>query len=117
MKIMKRIMAATVLVMLLAATVSAQRLPKAKTPEEVGLSSERLKRISAGFQADVDKGAIPGAVVTIVRKGKVAYFEAIGYQDREKKIPMKRDSIFRIASMSKPFTSLSIMMLAEEGKI
>lgn len=53
----------------------------------------------------------------IVRKGKVAYFEAIGYQDREKKIPMKRDSIFRIASMSKPFTSLAVMMLVEEGKI
>jgi CubicO group peptidase (beta-lactamase class C family) len=117
MKIMKRIMAAIVLFMLLAGMASAQGLPKAKNPEEVGLSSERLKRISEGFQADVDKGTIPGAVVIIVRKGKVGYFEAIGYQDREKKIQMKRDSIFRIASMSKPFTSLAIMMLAEEGKI
>ncbi|MGZ6223093.1 MAG: serine hydrolase domain-containing protein [Syntrophales bacterium] len=117
MKIIKRIMAATILFMLLVTMASAQGLPKAKTPEEVGLSTERLKRISAGFQADVDKGMIPGAVIMIVRRGKVAYFEAIGYQDREKKIPMKRDSIFRIASMSKPFTSLAIMMLAEEGKI
>jgi len=117
MKIIRRVIAATVLFMLLVTIASAQGLPKAKTPEEVGLSSDRLKRISAGFQADVDKGVIPGAVVMIVRKGKVAYFEAIGYQDREKKIPMKRDSIFRIASMSKPFTSLAIMMLVEEGKI
>jgi CubicO group peptidase (beta-lactamase class C family) len=117
MKIVKRIMAATIVFMLLVTIAGAQGLLKAKTPEEVGLSSERLKRVSAGFQADVDKGAIPGAVVMIVRKGKVAYFEAIGYQDREKKIPMKRDSIFRIASMSKPFTSLAIMMLVEEGKI
>ena len=117
MKIITRILAATVLFMLLVTMASAQGLPKAKTPEEVGLSSDRLKRISAGFQADVDKGVIPGAVVMIVRKGKVAYFEAIGYQDRENKIPMKRDSIFRIASMSKPFTSLAIMMLVEEGKI
>ena len=53
----------------------------------------------------------------VLRKGKIAYFEAFGYRDREKKIPMTRDSIFRIASMTKPFTSLAIMTLAEEGKI
>jgi CubicO group peptidase (beta-lactamase class C family) len=53
----------------------------------------------------------------ILRKGKIAYYEAFGYQDREKNIPMTRDSIFRVASMTKPFTSLAIMMLAEEGKI
>ncbi|MEW6184855.1 MAG: serine hydrolase domain-containing protein [Thermodesulfobacteriota bacterium] len=53
----------------------------------------------------------------IVRKGKVAYYEAFGYQNREENLPMKRNSIFRIASMSKPFTSLAIMMLVEEGKI
>ena len=53
----------------------------------------------------------------VLRKGKIAYYEAFGYQDREKNIPMTRDSIFRISSMTKPFTSLAIMMLAEEGKI
>ena len=53
----------------------------------------------------------------VLRKGKIAYYEAFGYRDREKKIPMTRDSIFRLASMTKPFTSLAIMMLAEEGKI
>jgi len=117
MKIIRRIMPATLLFILLASMANGQGLPKAKTPEEVGLSTERLKRISAGFQEDVNKGTIPGAVVMVVRKGKVAYYEAFGYQDREKKIPMKRNSIFRIASLSKPFTSLAIMMLVEEGKI
>ena len=53
----------------------------------------------------------------VLRKGKVAYYEAFGYQDREKNIPMARISIFRIASMTKPFSSLAVMMLAEEGKI
>jgi len=53
----------------------------------------------------------------ILRKGKVAYYEAFGYQDREKNIPMSRISIFPIASMTKPFVALSIMMLVEEGKI
>jgi len=67
MKIITRIMAATILFMFLVTIAGAQGLPKAKTPEDVGLSSERLKRISAGFQADVDKGAIPGAVVMIIR--------------------------------------------------
>ncbi|MGA2330955.1 MAG: serine hydrolase [Syntrophales bacterium] len=87
MKIIRRIMAATVLLMLLVTIAGAQGLPKARTPEEVGLSSERLKRIFATLQADVDKGVIPGAVVMIVRKGRVAYYEAFGYQDREKKSP------------------------------
>jgi CubicO group peptidase (beta-lactamase class C family) len=95
----------------------AQGLPKASQPEDVGFSSERLKRLTSAFQADVDKGAIPGAVVLIARSGKVAYFEAFGFQDREKKVPMSTDAIFRIASMSKPLSSVAIMMLVEEGKI
>lgn len=117
MKIIIRIMAATLLFILLASLAGGQGLPKVKTPEEVGISTERLKRLTTGFQADVNKGTIPGAVVMVVRKGKVAYYEAFGYQNREEKLPMNRDSIFRIASMSKPFTSLAIMMMAEEGKI
>ena len=117
MNIFRNIIPATFLFLLLAPLANGQGLPKAKNPEEVGFSSERLKRISAKFQEDVNKGMIPGAVIMIVRKGKVAYHEPFGYQDREKNIPMKHNSIFRIASMSKPFTSLAIMMLVEEGKI
>jgi CubicO group peptidase (beta-lactamase class C family) len=94
-----------------------QAIPQASSPEEVGLSKERLERISAWLKSDVDKKVIPGAVAMVLRKGKIAYFEAFGYQDREKNIPMSRNSIFRLASMTKPFTSLAIMLLAEEGKI
>jgi CubicO group peptidase (beta-lactamase class C family) len=87
------------------------------TPEAVGFSQQRLGRLGTFFQAEVAKGAIPGAVVLVARDGKVAYFEAFGYQNREHKIAMKPDSIFRIASMTKPITSVAVMMLAEEGKI
>jgi len=102
---------------LLAQDMSKLDLPKAGRPEEVGFSSERLNRITQFFQGEVDKGAVPGAVLVVARNGKVVYHEAVGYQDREKKIPMKRDAIFRLASMSKPITSVAVMMLAEEGKI
>ena len=95
----------------------AQGLSKANKPEDVGFSSERLKRVTDAFQSEVDKGAIPGAVVLIARNGKIAYFEAFGFQNRENKEPMKTDAIFRIASMSKPITSVAVMMLVEEGKI
>jgi CubicO group peptidase (beta-lactamase class C family) len=64
----------------------------------------------------VDKGLIPGAVVLIAREGKIALFEAFGFQDREKRIPLRPDSIFRILSTTKPITSVALMMLAEEGK-
>jgi CubicO group peptidase (beta-lactamase class C family) len=117
MKIIKQMMLVTLALILAASIASAQGIPKATRPEEVGLSKERLQRISAWIQNDVDKKVVPGAVVMVLRKGKIAYYEAFGYQDREKNIPMARNSIFRIASMTKPFTSLSIMMLAEEGKI
>jgi CubicO group peptidase (beta-lactamase class C family) len=60
---------------------------------------------------------LPGAVVAIARRGKLAYLEAIGFQDREKQVPMAADSIFRLASLSKPITSVALMMLAEEGKV
>ena len=117
MKSIKRVMLATLFFILVVSIASAQGIPQATSPEEVGLSKERLQRISAWLQTDVDKKVIPGAVVMILRKGKVAYYEAFGYQDRKKNIPMARNSIFRIASMTKPFTSIATMMLAEEGKI
>lgn len=102
---------------LAAGTALAQGLPRADKPEDVGLSSDRLERLSEALKAGVDKGEIPGAVVLIARSGKVGYFEAFGFRDVASKAPMPKDAIFRIASMTKPFTSLAIMMLAEEGKI
>src|SRR3954471_769518 len=95
----------------------AQDLPKLSKPEEAGFSSERLARITQFFQSEVDQGAIPGAVLMVSRNGKVVYRQAIGYQDREKKTPMKSDAIFRIYSMTKPVATVAAMMLVEEGKI
>jgi len=117
MKIVNRLAFAVLFLLLVSSIVTAQVIPQATSPEAVGLSAERLQRISAWLKTDVDKKVIPGAVVIVVRKGKIAYYEAFGYQDREKNIPMARNSIFRLRSMTKPFTSLAAMMLAEEGKI
>src|ERR1700722_3758200 len=100
----------------LSAAVLAQQLPKT-TPEAVGMWSWRLTRLTDTFQRDVDAGEIPGAVVVVARNGKIAYEKAFGYQSREGNVPMKSDAIFRIASMSKPITSVAVMMLVEEGKI
>ena len=82
MEIIKRITLITTLFVFLAAAVMAQGLPQAKNPEEVGMSSERLARLTSGLQEAVDKGQIPGAVAIVLRKGKVAYSKAIGFQDR-----------------------------------
>lgn len=95
----------------------AQELPRAAKPEEVGLSAVRLNRLTERVKQGVEKGELPGAVVLVARKGKVAYQESFGLRDPETKAPMRADAIFRIASMTKPFTSLAIMMLAEEGKL
>jgi CubicO group peptidase (beta-lactamase class C family) len=107
------------LALLFICTISlvAQDLPRVSRPEEVGFASERLNRITQFFQSGVDKGAIPGAVLVVARNGKIVYRQAVGFQDREKKIPMKVDSVFRIFSMTKPVTTVAVMMLAEEGKV
>src|SRR5689334_21851998 len=66
---------------------------------------------------DIDKGLVPGAVLLIARHGKIACLEALGYRDREAGAAMATDAIFRIASMTKPLTSVAAMALAEEGKL
>ncbi|HET9715632.1 MAG TPA: serine hydrolase domain-containing protein [Pseudolabrys sp.] len=95
----------------------SQELARANRPEEVGLSSERLRRLSNELTIGIEKGLVPGAVALIARSGKIAYLEALGFRDREAHAPMMPDTIFRIASMTKPFTSVAAMMLAEEGKL
>ncbi|MFB3923737.1 MAG: serine hydrolase domain-containing protein [Terriglobia bacterium] len=98
------------------ATVSALIASPTTSPEEVGLSSERLERIANVIQKGVDDGRIAGGVALVARHGKVAYFQAVGMADREAKKPMRTDNIFRICSMSKPITSVAVMMLYEEGR-
>jgi CubicO group peptidase (beta-lactamase class C family) len=92
-------------------------LPPAECPEQVGLSSERLKRITAKLTDDIERGAIPGAVLAIARAGRIGYAEAIGYRDKEAGAKMQPDAIFRIASMTKPIVSVAAMALAEEGRL
>jgi CubicO group peptidase (beta-lactamase class C family) len=114
---MRKSITTAIIAVCLAFSAVAQPLPKAGNPEEVGFSSERLKRLTEVIRAEVDKGAIPGAVMLVARNGKITHYEALGFMDREEKVAMKPESIFRIASLSKPITSVAIMMLVEEGKI
>ena len=86
-------------------------------PKENGFSPERLTRIDQLCNDYVSKNYIPGAVVLIVRNGKVVYHKAYGYSDAEAKTTLKKDDIFRIASQTKAITSLAVMMLFEEGKL
>jgi len=104
----------TLLCLVLASTTRAD-LSIVK-PEDVGLSSERLARIDNVLTADIEKGMIPGAVVLVARHGKIAYFESFGMGDQEAAAPMKKDSIFRITSMTKPITKVGIMILHEQGR-
>jgi CubicO group peptidase (beta-lactamase class C family) len=98
------------------ACAHAAGLPMASRPEEVGLSSQRLRRISDELNADAEQGKLPGAVALVARRGKVAYFEAVGVADPDKRTPMRRDHLFRIASMTKPVTAVAALMLMEEGR-
>jgi CubicO group peptidase (beta-lactamase class C family) len=101
----------------LCSSALAQDLASFGDPESLGFSASRLTRIAPWYQAKVDAGALPGAVVAIARNGKLAYLQAIGFQDRAKTIPLKPDSIFWIASMTKPVTSVAAMILVEQGKL
>lgn len=116
MSIRMRIAFLAALLCLSTTTVTeAQSLPGAR-PEQVGLSTDRLNKITATLRGDVEKGVIPGAILLVGRHGKVALFEAVGARDPATKAPMTKDAIFRIYSMSKPITSVAAMMLFADGK-
>jgi CubicO group peptidase (beta-lactamase class C family) len=91
-------------------------LPRAK-PEEVGFSPERLARIGETLKADIEAGRIPGAVIAIARHGKLVVLDAYGWRDKAAGIAMTTDTIFNIASMTKPMTTVGALMLYEKGKI
>ncbi|HJN53397.1 MAG: serine hydrolase domain-containing protein [Pseudomonadales bacterium] len=82
----------------------------------VGMSAERLGRIGPAMQRYIDDELVPGTVTLVARRGKVVHFEARGSMDVEGKKPMRKDAVFRIASMTKPITSVALMILWEEGK-
>jgi CubicO group peptidase (beta-lactamase class C family) len=104
------------LILLAAFSLTAASLPSTK-PEDVGLSTERLRQIHAMVQRHIDAGDITGAVMFVARKGQIAYLEAQGTMDVDTKKPMTRDSVFRMASMTKPVIGTAIMMMLEEGKL
>ncbi|MEO5862204.1 MAG: serine hydrolase domain-containing protein [Burkholderiales bacterium] len=105
-----------VLWFILAGLAAAAPLPEA-SPDSVGISSERLKRLDATLQKIIDDKELPGMTVMIARKGNVVYQKSFGFQDREQAVPMTNESIFRIYSMTKPIVSVAAMMLVEEGKL
>ena len=86
------------------------------TPESVAMSSERLARIDAMLQSNVDRGNLPGVVALIARNGKIVFHNAYGMADNTLGKPMETNTIFRIASQSKAITSTAVMILWEEGK-
>ena len=97
--------------------MSGLGLPMADRPEDIGLSPERLERIKSTLRHDVERRLIPGAVMLIARGGRIGFAEAFGWRDREAQAPMTDDAIFRVASMTKPVTSVAAMILAEEGSL
>ncbi len=101
------------------ATIGATALPAeeipAAPPEEVGMSSERLREIDAVMQRHIDSGKVQGAITAVARRGKVVHFMAHGLMDVERGRAMQEDAIFRMASSSKPVLGVAAMMLIEEG--
>ena len=89
-------------------------IPRA-VPEEVSMSTARLARIAPAMQEWIDNGKIPCALTMIARRGKLVHFEKFGSQDIASVKPIEFDTIFRIYSMTKPITSIAVMMLYEEG--
>jgi CubicO group peptidase (beta-lactamase class C family) len=111
-----RILGAALCLLASSAAFAEDPLPRAK-PEDVGMSSERLARISATLKADIEAGRIPGAVIAIARHGKLIALDAYGWRDKAANVPMTTDTIFNIASMTKPMTAVGALMLYEQGKI
>src|SRR5215208_3347927 len=112
------ILTAAVLCVALASAPAAYAQTLQRTrPEAVGLSSERLKRLSETLNGYVKDNRLPGGVVLVARRGKVAYTEAFGQRDREAGAPMREDAVFRIASQTKALVSVGVMILQEEGRL
>ena len=87
------------------------------SPEKNHFSAERLQRIDKIIQQFIDSNWIAGAIALVAKDGRIVYHKAIGYDDKEKNKPLKKDAIWRIASQTKAITSVAVMMLYEDGKI
>lgn len=112
---MKRLAALCALLLALPLLGQAQRAGTGPAPVP-GVSVDRLARIGPAMQALLDQGKFPGMSVTVARNGKVAFQSELGYADIETKAPLRKDSIYRIFSMTKPVTGVAVMILLEEGR-
>ena len=101
---------------LLTTSTFGQELPEV-SPESVGLSSAALDQVTKALQVHIDNQNIAGVVATVIRDGQIAYTKALGYRDLNRREPMPIDALFRLYSMTRPITSLAVMMLWEEGKL
>jgi CubicO group peptidase (beta-lactamase class C family) len=101
----------------LAASSSDLFAPEKTDPAAASMDPSLLARIPGKMQSYVDKGTAAGIVTIVVRHGHVASLDAVGYRDRETKVPMRTDTIFRIASMTKSFTAAGVMILVDEGRL
>jgi CubicO group peptidase (beta-lactamase class C family) len=112
-----RLVASPLVVLATLLSVPTATCKEPAAPWASGMSADRLGRITGEAEHQVDKGNLVGMVSLVARRGKIVYLGAVGHQNREENIPMRSDTIFRVASMTKPVTSLAILMLYEEGKI
>ena len=116
MKKLRDLVWGLILALCVAAVAGAADLPST-SPEKVGFSSERLARIGPVIKGEIERGQYPGAVILVARKGQIVYFESFGQLDPANGKPMTKDAIFRLYSMTKPYTSVAAMMLVEEGRL
>src|SRR6185436_4031168 len=94
----------------------ATELSVEAAPEDVGMSTERLRNVSRVVQRYLDEQKLPGAMSLVARRGQVVHFETYGEMDAERHTPMRPDTLFRIYSMTKPIASVALMTLYEEGR-
>jgi CubicO group peptidase (beta-lactamase class C family) len=116
LKLLSRALIASLLSALLASQTFAASLALSKA-EDAGISSERLQRIHPLIQSHIDAKDLSGAVTLVMRRGKLVHFEAQGSTDFESNQPMRTDTLFRMASMTKPITAVAVLMMMEEGKL
>ena len=114
---MKKQFAIVVVIVAVAVGTTLRAAAPTARPEDVGLSADRLKRVTELMQRLIDAKTFSGAVTLVARNGRIAHFEAQGLMDIESTKPMQKDTIFRIMSMTKPVVGVATMMLIEEGKI
>src|SRR5687767_10715386 len=116
MRLMRQLAAPCLLSLMLIALPLAAQSPRSN-PEGVGISAERLKRVSELLKRHIDAGSFSGSVTLVSRNGRVAHLEAQGLMDIDTRKPMAPNALFRIMSMTKPVVGVATLMLIEDGRV